>query len=381
MKQSVSSKLAITALVLSLASLSFAATRTKPSPPSNVSKQLYGQLPDGTSIDQYTLTNSQGMVARLITYGAILTELWVPDRKGQKADVVLGFDDLSGYLGESPYFGAIIGRVANRIDGGTFTLDGQQYVLAKNDGPHSLHGGRKGFDKVVWQAEPLTVSNGAAVQFGYLSPDGEEGYPGNLEVTVIYTLSDDNVLRIDYRARTDKATPINLTNHSYWNLDASATILDHRLMLAADHFTPVDETLIPTGEIAPVAGTPMDFTSPQTIGSRINQLTGEPGGYDHNYVLTDKKSPMKLAARAQGPRSGRVLEIWTTEPGIQFYSGNFLDGSLQGKSGRVYEKHAGFCLETQHFPDAVHHPNFPSTILRPGEVYQSTTLHKFLNKR
>ncbi|WP_141732754.1 aldose epimerase family protein [Oligoflexus tunisiensis] len=339
----------------------------------------YGQLADGTTIDSYTLTNRNGMTAKVITYGAIITELWVPDRKGQLADVVLGFENLQGYLGESPYFGAIIGRVANRIAAGKFTLDGKEYNLATNDGPHSLHGGAKGFDKVVWQAEPLQVSNGAALQLKYLSPDGEEGYPGNLKVTVVYTLTNENELKIEYTAQTDKATPVNLTNHSYWNLDASATILDHQLRLLAEHFTPVDETLIPTGVIAPVAGTPMDFTTPMPIGSRLDQLKGNPGGYDHNYVLTDKKNPLKLAARARGPISGRVLEIWTTEPGVQFYSGNFLDGSITGKYGRVYEKHAAFCLETQHFPDAVHHPNFPSIILRPGETLMSTTVHRFLS--
>jgi aldose 1-epimerase len=369
-------------LLFFVSSFSFAATgpsHAQPIPETNITKQQYGRLEDGTQIDLYTLTNSHGMTARIITYGAILTELWVPDAKGQAADVVLGFDKLSGYLGESPYFGAMIGRVANRIADGTFTLDGKEYILSKNNGPHSLHGGAKGFDKVVWHAEPLPTRDGAALQFSYLSPDGEEGYPGNLQVTVVYTLTEKNELKIEYKAQTDKATPVNLTNHSYWNLDGSDTILNHELMLAADYFTPVDETLIPTGEIAPVAGTPMDFTRPQAIGSRIDQLKGDPGGYDHNYVLRDEKSPMKLAARTRGPKSGRVLEIWTTEPGIQFYSGNFLDGSITGKYGRVYQKHAAFCLETQHFPDALHHADFPSIILRPGEIYRSTTVHKFSN--
>jgi aldose 1-epimerase len=338
----------------------------------------YGQLADGTPVESHTLGNKNGMTARIITFGATVTELWVPDRTGQLADVVLGFDKLEGYVSQSPYFGAIIGRVANRIAGGQFTLDEENYYLAKNNGPNSLHGGNKGFDKVVWKAETLQVSNGSALQFTYRSRDGEEGYPGNLEVKVVYTLTNENELRIDYTAQTDKTTPVNLTNHSYWNLDASPTILNHELMLAADHYTPVDETLIPTGAISTVADTPMDFTSPQTIGSRIHQLQGPAGGYDHNYVLSDKKNQMKLAARVRGPQSGRVLEVWTTEPGIQFYSGNFLDGSITGKYGRVYEKHGAFCLETQHFPDAVHHPNFPSIILRPGETYMATTIHRFL---
>ncbi|HYX32661.1 MAG TPA: aldose epimerase family protein [Oligoflexus sp.] len=369
-------------LLISLASLSFVAakssspTQTPPNP--QITKNPYGQLADGTRIDSYTLKNKNGMAARIITYGAILTELWVPDRQGQFADVVLGFENLEGYLGESPYFGATIGRVANRIANGKFTLDGKEYTLATNNGPNSLHGGNQGFDKVVWEAEPLEVANGSAVKFNYLSPDGEEGYPGNLNTTVVYTLTDDNELKIEYTAETDQATPVNLTNHSYWNLDGSANILDHELRLAADHYTPVDETLIPTGEIAPVAGTPMDFTRPQTIGSRIDQLQGDPGGYDHNYVLTDKKPSMKLAARVRGPQSGRVMEVRTTEPGVQFYSGNFLDGTITGKYGQVYQKHAAFCLETQHFPDAVNHPNFPSIILRPGATYQSMSVYKFL---
>lgn len=342
------------------------------------SSAVFGKLPDGTAVHQYTLTNKQGMVARFITFGATLTELWVPDAKGQTADVVLGFDELSGYLEKSPYFGATIGRVANRIRAGRFTLDGHSYTLAINNGPNSLHGGLKGFDKVIWQAEPISASNGSALQFSYHSPDGDEGYPGNLDVKVTYTLTEDNCLNIEYEARTDQPTPINLTNHSYWNLDASASILDHELMLAADHFTPVDATLIPTGEIASVNGTPMDFTRSLPIGSRIHQLQGDPGGYDHNYVLTKNGSALKLAARSRAPQRGRILEIWTTQPGIQFYSGNFLDGSITGKGGRTYQKHAAFCLETQHFPDSVHHPNFPSTILRPGEIFRSSTVHKLL---
>lgn len=341
-------------------------------------KKLYGHLADGTAIDSYTLRNEQGMSANILNYGGIITELWVPDAKGQLTDVVLGFDNLAGYVDQSPYFGAIVGRVANRIAGGKFSLDGKSYTLAQNNGPNSLHGGVKGFDKAVWQAEAMQSEAGPALRLTYLSRDGEEGYPGMLRVTVIYTLTVSNELRVDYSAETDRATPLNLTNHSYWNLDGSADILQHEVLLAADHYTPVDETLIPTGEIAAVSGMAMDFTRPQTIGSRIQNVPGTAGGYDHNYVLTDTKSLMKLAARVRGPASGRILEIWTTEPGVQFYSGNFLDGTIHGKYGRVYAKHAGFCLETQHFPDSIHHPHFPSVILRPGERFESTTVHRFL---
>jgi aldose 1-epimerase len=346
-----------------------------------VEKSLFGKTPDGTSIELYTLTNAKGMVVKIMTYGAIVTEMHTPDRTGRMADVVLGFNRLGPYLGTHPYFGAIVGRVANRIAKGQFTLNGKLYKLATNNGPNHLHGGLKGFDKVVWKAEPLAAGGGAAVRFSYVSPDGEEGYPGTLSVAVTYTLArDHNELRIDYGATTDKATPVNLSSHSYFNLagEGSGDILGHEVMLAANGFTPVDDALIPTGRIEPVAGTVMDFTTPHAIGERIAKVPGAPpGGYDHNYVLTSGGGTLALAARVKEPKSGRVMEVLTTEPGIQFYTGNFLDGTLTGKAGVAYRKHAGFCLETQHFPDSVNHPDFPSTILEPGRAYQTTTVLRF----
>jgi aldose 1-epimerase len=306
----------------------------------------------------------------------------VPDRDGKTADVVLGFDDLKGYLAGHPYFGATVGRVANRVAGGKFSLGGKDYTLAVNNGPNSLHGGTKGFDKVVWAAKPIERPDGPAVEFSYTSRDGEEGYPGTLAVVVTYTLTDDNALKIEYKATTDKPTPVNLTNHSYFNLagPASGTILGHELMLAADKYTPGDATMIPTGEIAPVTGTPLDFTAMTPIGARISQIPGEPGGYDHNFVIkADGKSPA-LAARVHEPKTGRVMEVFTTEPGVQLYTSNFLDGTLKGKGGVVYKKNQAFCLETQHYPDSVHHANFPSTILEPGKTYTQTTIYKFSAK-
>jgi aldose 1-epimerase len=344
-----------------------------------VQKSAFGKTSDGTAVDLYVLTNGHGVTAKVTTYGAILTELHVPDRDGQLGDVVLGFDNLDGYRAGHPYFGATVGRVANRIARGRFTLDGKEYRLATNNGPNALHGGKKGFDKVVWQAEAVPGSGGPAVRLRYRSPDGEEGYPGNLDVVVTYTLTDDNAVRIDYEATTDKPTPVNLTNHSYFNLAGagSGDVLGHELMLAADRYTPSDDTLIPTGEVRPVRGTPLDFTTPAAIGARLGQLKAEPIGYDHNFVLRgDGRSPV-LAARVREPKTGRVLELSTTEPGVQFYTGNFLDGTSKGKGGAVYRKHAGFCLEAQHFPDSVNHPEFPSTILRPGKTSTQTTVYKF----
>lgn len=344
----------------------------------SVARMDFGKTAEGTPVELYVLTNGK-MTAKVMTYGAILTELWVPDRNGKTGDVVLGFDNLASYLAGHPFFGATTGRVANRIARGQFTLDGKEYKLAVNNGPNSLHGGLKAFDKKVWKAEDASGPAGPAVRFSYTSPDGEEGYPGNLSVTVTYSVTADNGLKIDYTAVTDKATPVNLTNHSYFNLGgpASGDILGHELMLAADSYTPADETLIPTGQIAPVKGTPLDFTSPSPIGARFDQLTGEPRGYDHNFVLRgDGKTPA-LGARVCDPGSGRVLEMFTTEPGVQLYTANFLDGKLTGKEGVVYKKHQAFCLEAQHFPDSVHHDNFPTTILRPGEKYTQTTIYKF----
>jgi aldose 1-epimerase len=348
----------------------------------SVQKQAFGKTPDGAEVDLYTLTNTSGTTAKIMTYGAILTQLDVPDRDGKSEDVVLGFDNLKDYLAGHPYFGATVGRVANRVAKGKFTLEGKEYKLATNNGPNALHGGLKGFDKVIWKAEPMMTADGAAVKFTYVSKDGEEGYPGNLTATVRYTLTNENELRLDYTATTDKATPVNLTNHSYFNLAGakSGDILGHELMLNADKYTPADDTLIPTGEIKPVKDTPLDFTTPRRIGERIDQLKGDPIGYDHNFVLNGESKKLALAARVRDPKTGRVMEMYTTEPGVQFYTGNFLDGKQTGRGGVVYKKHAGFCLEAQHFPDSVNHPNFPSMILKPGELYMQSTVYKFSAK-
>lgn len=352
----------------------------QPRKESSVEKGIFGKLPDGTQIEFFTLTNARGTTAKIITYGATLQSLRVPDKTGKLGDVVLGFDDLSGYLAPHPYFGATVGRFANRIAKGKFTLDGKEYTLALNDGPNTLHGGREGFSRKVWKAEIVQGAGVASAQFTYVSPDGEEGFPGTLKTTVVYTLTADDQLKIDYTATTDKATPLNLTNHSYFNLAGGGDILGHVLQLNADKYTPVDPTLIPTGELAPVKGTPLDFTQPTAVGARIAQLTGNPGGYDHNLVLNGENGKLKWAARLSDPVSGRHLEVWTTEPGVQFYTGNFLDGTIKGKGGTVYGKHAALCLETQHFPDSVNRPNFPTTILRPGTVFYQESIYKFSAK-
>ncbi|MCX6559149.1 MAG: galactose mutarotase [Candidatus Aminicenantes bacterium] len=347
----------------------------KGQPTMSVTKAPFGLLPDGTAVDIFTLVNRHGLKARIMTYGAILVSLDLPDRTGALADCVLGYASLDGYLKTTPYFGAIVGRTGNRIAKARFTLDGKTYTLAANNGENSLHGGLKGFDKVVWTAEPFEEANGVGVKLGYLSQDGEEGYPGNLKVSVAYLLTNDDELRIDYEAVTDKATPVNLTSHSYFNFTGGKRdVLAHELLLAADRYTPVDAGLIPTGKLDLVAGTPMAFSKPTAIGARIAQVAG---GYDHNYVLNSGGGAMALAARVFEPGSGRVMEILTDQPGIQFYSGNFLDGTIAGKGGQVYGQHWGFCLETQHFPDSPNHPAFPSTILRPGEIYRTRTIHKF----
>jgi aldose 1-epimerase len=337
----------------------------------------FGTLDDGTPVDLYTLQNAKGITAKIITYGATLTELWIPDRSGKPADVVLGFDNLPGYVGKHPWFGATVGRVANRIAQGKFTLDGEEYRLEINDPPNSLHSGAKALSRVVWKAEPVHERNGAAVRFTYDSPDRDQGYPGNLVVTVLYRLTNNNELQLEYTAKTDKPTPVNLTNHSYFNLGGRSDVLGHVLELNSERYTPVDATLIPTGEISSVKGTPLDFTSPLAIGSRIAGMAGNPGGYDHNFVLSMEAAKLKRAARVVDPPSGRQMEVWTTEPGVQFYSGNFLDGTITGKRGIVYGKHSGFCLETQHFPDALNQPTFPSVILRPPAIYSSQTSFKF----
>jgi aldose 1-epimerase len=370
------------ALALAVLAVSRVSAEEQGGSRSGVSRSPFGETADGTAVERYTLTNSKGMIAKVTSYGAILTELYVPDKKKRFTDVVLGFDYLHGYLAGHPYFGANAGRVANRIGKGKFTLDGKEYKLATNNGPNSLHGGVKGFDKVMW-TPTLTRGNSSTITLTYRSPDGEEGYPGNLTATVTYTLTDKNELQVKYTATTDKATPINLAHHSYFNLagPGAGDILGHEVTIFADKYTPVDDTLIPTGKIEPVVGTPLDFTTSHRIGDRIAEMKGEPGGYDHNYVLRDggSKEPA-LAARVYEPRSGRVMEVLTTQPGLQFYTGNFLDGTQKGKGGIVYKKHAGFCLETQHFPDSVHHPDFPSTILHPGETYSQTTIYRFTVK-
>ncbi len=342
----------------------------------SVTKHAFGRTPDGAAVDIYTLTNSAGMRARIMTYGATLVSLEVPDRDGKLGDITLGYDSLDGYLKVSPYFGATIGRYGNRIGKGRFTLNGVEFKLAANNGQNHLHGGLKGFDKVIWKATPFEDKGSRGVKFEYLSRDGEEGYPGNLSCSVTYTLSDANELRLDYQAVTDKATPVNLTHHSYFNLagQGRGDILGHELMIKADAFTPVDEGLIPTGKIKPVKGTAMDFLTPHKIGERIDLV---PGGYDHNFVLTRTGQGLELAAQVFEPRSGRVMDVLTTEPGLQFYSGNFLDGTITGKASKIYPQHSGFCLETQHFPDSPNKPNFPSTILRPGQMYKTETIYKF----
>jgi aldose 1-epimerase len=345
-----------------------------------VQKTDFGKLDDGTEIEQYTLENTKGAKAKVITYGATLTELWMPDKNGKKADIVLGFDNLKGYLSDEPYFGATVGRYANRIAKGKFTLDGKEYTLAINNGPNSLHGGKIGFNRKVWKAEPLKITNGAAVRFSYLSKDGEEGYPGDLKVSVTYTLTDDNALKIFYAAQTDKATPLNLTNHSYFNLDeaGNGNILKETLWLNADHYTPTDDTLIPTGEIKSVAGTPYDFRKPTEVGTRIAEIP-KVGGYDVNYVLNGEAGKLRRIAEVKDSTSGREMEVWTTQPGVQFYIAIGLDGSIHGVGG-AYEKYGALCLETQHFPDSVNHSNFPSAILRPGKEFRSETIYKFSTK-
>ncbi|HEX5470648.1 MAG TPA: aldose epimerase family protein [Lacipirellulaceae bacterium] len=340
----------------------------------------FGKTADGTPVKAFTITNEDGVVLRLLSRGATLNTWRVPNKDGQMADVVFGFDDMAGYQSKgNGYFGATVGRVANRIANGKFTLNGTEYTLEKNDGPNTLHGGgKRSLDKVVWTGEPFERGNEQGVTFKYVSPDGEEGFPGTLKVQVKYTLHGGNRIRIDYEAVTDKATPVNLTNHTYFNLSGagSPTILDHELMINADHYTPIDDTLIPTGEIAPVEGTPLDFRRFHRIGERVNQLNDKPGkGYDHNYVLNKEGGDLTLAAKVRDPKSGRVLTVSTTEPGLQFYCGNFLDG-VKGKGGKHYEYRSGLCLETQHFPNSVNQPKFPSIILQPGKTYRHTCIYQ-----
>jgi len=340
-------------------------------------------LPGGTEVRLYTLSNKNGLSTTVTNYGGIIVDLMVPDKDGKMGDIVLGYEKVEDYVKDSPYFGALIGRYGNRIGKGGFVLDGVTYDLAINNGQNHLHGGLKGFDKVVWHAAEEQSPDGPSLKLHYLSKDGEEGYPGNLDVNVTYTLTNENELKIDYQATTDKTTICNLTQHSYFNLkgQGNGNILGHDLMINADNFTPVDEGPIPTGEIRSVENTPMDFRKSTLIGERIDvddQQIKYGLGYDHNWLLNKKSNEMTLAASVYEPQSGRCMEVWTTEPGIQFYSGNFLDGSNIGKSGKVYNHRNGFCLETQHYPDSPNKSNFPSVVLRPGEKYETTTIYKFL---
>ena len=341
-----------------------------------ITNKVFGTLKSGEEISLYTLENSHGVEVKITNYGGIITSISTPDKNGQFENIVLGFDSLSHYLGEHPYFGAIIGRYANRIENGQFTLDGTLYELARNNGPNHLHGGQKGFDKVVWKPE---VTSDGCLQLTYTSPDGEEGYPGEMSIKVTYKLTNDNELKICYQASTDKSTPFNITNHSYFNLSGNPekTVLNHHISIKADKYTPVNDEQIPTGELATVVSKPFDLRKPTVIGDSIDQV---PGGFDHNFILNktnDTSDSLIHAATVVDTVSGRQLDVYTTEPGVQFYSGNFLDGSLTGPNGREYIQHAGFCLETQHFPNSPNQPNFPNVILEPNETFESTTTYKF----
>ncbi len=355
----------------------------------NIVKSDFGKLEDGTSVSLYTLTNKNGVEVKITNYGGTITSLKAPDNEGNLENIVLGFDSIEGYLSDAykqagPYFGAIIGRFGNRIANAKFTLDGQEYQLAPNNNPNHLHGGVKGFDKVVWEAEEIKTENEVGLKLHYVSEDMEEGYPGTLTVDVVYTLTNDNELVMDYKATTDKKTIVNLTNHSYFNLNAGkGDILDHEVMINADQFIPVNRTLIPTGEIRDVKGTPFDFTTPTAVGARLkndDEQLRYGQGYDHCWVVKGNKGEMRLAATVYEPNSGRFMEVHSTEPGIQFYSGNFLNGSLTGSGGIVYKHRYGLALETEHYPDAPNQSDFPSVELNPGETYQTTTIYKFSTK-
>jgi aldose 1-epimerase len=359
-----------------------AATQGAETRHASVARAPFGKLPDGTAVELFTLTNAGGMEVRVTNYGGIITAIRTPDRNGKPGDVTLGYDSLDGYLKSTPYFGAIVGRYANRIGKAQFTLDGHTYKLAANDGPNTLHGGLKGFDKAVWQAEPFEKEGEAGIVFTHSSPAGEEGFPGTLSMRVTYTLTDHNDLAFDYYATTDQPTVLNLTQHAYLNLagEGSGDVLGHELTINADRYTPVDATLIPTGELASVAGTPLDFRTRTAIGARIDADHPQiklGHGYDHNFVLNKQDAELALAARVEEPTSGRLLEVHTTEPGMQFYSANWLDGTISGKAGRPYNRRGAFCLETQHFPDSPNKPTFPTTVLRPGEEFRSKTVYTF----
>jgi aldose 1-epimerase len=359
----------------------------QPQPSGTISKEPFGTK-EGIQVDLYTLRNANGLEAKITNYGGIVVSLKVPDRNGQLGDVVFGFDTLAGYLSNeylksNPYFGALIGRYGNRIGKARFKIADREYTLAANNGPNHLHGGIKGFDKVVWEAKSLPGEE-PALELRYTSKDGEEGYPGNLTVTAVCTLTNDNALKLEFTATTDKETVVNLTHHSYFNLAGKGDILNHEVMINADEFTPVDSTLIPTGELRPVQGTPFDFRTPTTIGARINQDDEQlkfGKGYDHNWVINKPMGQLGLMARVYEPGTGRVLEVLSTEPGLQFYTGNFLDGTLKGKDGWVYQFRNGFCMEPQHYPDSPNKPNFPSVVLKPGQVYKNTIIYRFSTKQ
>jgi len=371
------------AVLLGLATSGLALAQATTNHKQGVQQKPFGTR-DGRPVNLFTLTNANGVEVDAMNYGGIIVSIRVPDRKGEFADIVLGHENLDGYVPNPPYIGAIVGRYANRIANGTFTLDGKTYTLPKNDGPNTLHGGiDKTFNKVVWEGEALKGKTGVA--FTYLSKDGDDGFPGNVKLRVTYTLTDQNELVIDYEATADRATPINLSQHSYFNLsgEGNGDILNHELTLNADRFTPVDKNLIPTGELRPVKGTPLDFTTSTRVGARIDDGYDQmvlAHGYDHNWVINRKGDGLTLAARVYEPSTGRVMEVSTTQPGVQFYTGNFLDGTVTGKHGHVYKRRYGLCLETQHFPDSPNHPDFPSTILRPGETFKSETVFKFSTK-
>jgi aldose 1-epimerase len=345
-----------------------------------IAMKPFGQTKEGVAVNLYTLRNSKGAEASICNYGGLVISLKMPDRHGQLGDIVLGYDNLAGYLKETPYFGALIGRYGNRIAQGKFTLNGAQYTLTTNNYPNALHGGLKGFDKVVWEPRILARLEGPSLELRYLSKDGEEGYPGNLTVTATYTLTEDNELKVEFTAYTDKDTVVNLTHHSYFNLAGKGDILNHVVMIPADTFTPVDSTLIPTGELRPVAGTPFDFRQPTAIGARINDKDEQikfAGGYDDNWVINKRPGEFGLMARVYEPTSGRVMEVWSNEPGLQFYTGNFLDGTITGKGGWVYQHRNGFCMEPQHFPDSPNKPQFPSVVLKPGQIFNNAIVYRF----
>jgi aldose 1-epimerase len=371
--------LVLSGLITTSCSSNKEAAMKEPEKPAVAPSKVFGKTPAGETVDLYTLKNSKGMEANIMNYGGVLVSLKVPDKTGALGDVVLGFDDFNGYLLPPPYFGALIGRYGNRIGHAEFKLDGVEHHLFKNDGDNSLHGGKRGFDKVLWTATPLSPNS---LQLTYLSKDGEEGYPGNLTAKVVYTVTDNNELKIDYTATTDKDTVVNLTNHSYFNLagEGNGDILDQQLTIHADRYTPVDKGLIPTGQFRPVKGTPFDFTEPHAIGERIDQKDQQlifAKGYDQNFVLNKPNDITAVAAKVVAPKTGRVVEVFTTEPGFQFYTSNVLDGTIKGKGGKVYGKHAAVCMETQHFPDSPNKPNFPTTELKPGETYHTTTMYRF----